>query len=98
MCNIMDDVVGWTAFMVTGYCHPWSGFTMQINTSLQKPIMVHLQLLVKGIVTKIEHCKVFVTAELVDPADQEAIHATCQGLVILNKGILPDSTTEQSTD
>ena len=25
MCSVMDDVIGWVGFMVTGECIPWSG-------------------------------------------------------------------------
>jgi acyl-coenzyme A thioesterase PaaI-like protein len=87
MCSVMDDVVGWCGFCVTGECRPWSGFTVQINTSLTKPVMVNSTLLVVAVVTKVERRKVFIEAKLYDPQD-DSVHAECEGLVILNKGIL----------
>ena len=97
MCSVLDDVIGWCAFMVTGCCRPWSGFTVQINTSLQKPIPVNSTLLVRAIVTKIERRKVSIEARLIDPAcldnqGEPAVHAQGDGLVVLNRGVLPLST------
>jgi acyl-coenzyme A thioesterase PaaI-like protein len=90
MTSVLDDVVGWCAFMATGECKPWSGFTVQINTSLKKPIMVNTTLLIRGTISNIERRKVSVFAELLDPLD-DSVHATGEGLVVLNKDvILPD--------
>ena len=47
MCSIMDDAIGWIAFCVTGECKPWTGFTVQINTSLKKPVRVGQILLLR---------------------------------------------------
>lgn len=88
MCSIMDDIVGWIAFCVTGSCRPWTGFTVQVNTALTKPVKVNSTLLLQAEITKVERRKVFVFAKLIDPAENNAVHATCEGLVILNKGIL----------
>ena len=96
MCSLMDDIIGWGAFMTTGSCRPWSGFTVQVNTSLQKPIRVDSFLLVKATITKVERRKVSISAVLIDPAEEagednnENIHATGEGLVVLNKGVLPE--------
>jgi acyl-coenzyme A thioesterase PaaI-like protein len=91
MCSLMDDVLGWGAFLVTGECRPWTGFTVQVNTSLKKPIRVDSFLLVKATITKIERRKVSVTAELIDPSDTENIvHAMGEGLVVMNRGVLPE--------
>jgi acyl-coenzyme A thioesterase PaaI-like protein len=91
MCSVMDDVIGWCGFMVTGECKPWSGFTVQVNTSLQKPILVGTYLIVVGTITKVERRKVSIEAKLIDASgDQEVVHATCEGLVIINKGVLPE--------
>jgi len=67
MCAIMDDVLGWTAFCVTGKCIPWSGYTVQVNTKLTKPVPVDSFLKVVCNVTKVERRKVFMTAQLVLP-------------------------------
>lgn len=37
-CAIMDDAIGWMGFCASGECKPWSGYTVQINTSLKNPI------------------------------------------------------------
>ncbi|KAI2512254.1 Thioesterase superfamily [Fragilaria crotonensis] len=54
MTAVMDDVVGWVAFLASGTCQPWSGYTVQINTSLRKAIPVDSWLLVSGTITKVE--------------------------------------------
>lgn len=70
MCSIMDDVIGWVAFCATGSCRPWTGFTVQVNTSLKKPIPVSTVLLIQATITQIDKGrKVFVSAKLVDPSD-----------------------------
>lgn len=89
MCSVMDDVIGWVGFMVTGKVLPWSGFTVSIKTDLQRPIQVLSKLMVVGKVTRMERRKVFVEARLVDPADDNAQHAKGEGIVVLNRGVLP---------
>ena len=93
MCSIMDDAIGWIGFCVTGECKPWSGFTVQINTSLMKPVKVGQILLLRLKIDKVERRKVFASAELVDPDGnsddgQECIHARGDGLVIVNRGVM----------
>jgi acyl-coenzyme A thioesterase PaaI-like protein len=92
MCSLMDDIIGWCGFLVTGKCLPWTGFTVQINTSLKKPIRVNSYLLVRAKISSIERRKVSITAELIDPAAEpnNSTHATGEGLVILNQGVLPE--------
>jgi len=94
MCSVLDDVIGWCAFLTTGKCVPWSGFTVQINTSLKKPIKVKSTLLVRGVIKSIERRKVSVEAELINPATGNTIHASGIGLVVLNHGILPPSSRD----
>lgn len=95
MCSIMDDIVGWCAFLTTGQCLPWSGFTVQMNTSLRRPIMVNTHLVVVARIVKIQRRKVTVKAELMDPMGGEDLrHATAEGIVVLNRGVLPE---EQSS-
>ena len=98
MCSVMDDVIGWVGFMVTGTCQPWSGFTVQINTSLQKPIPVCSTLLIVGRVTRMERRKVFVEARLIDPMDDNTQHAKAEGIVVLNRGVLPPALESQVSD
>lgn len=40
MCAVMDDAVGWLGFCESGVCLPWSGFTVQIDTSLKRAITI----------------------------------------------------------
>lgn len=114
MCSVMDDVVGWIAFCATGRVRPWTGFTVQVNTALKRPVRIHSTLTVRAVISRIERRKVYVTATLYDddphnqrhnhhhqPAaaadddnddddkkDAVVVHATCEGVVVLNKGIL----------
>ena len=93
----MDDCIGWVAFCVTGACRPWTGFTVQINTSLRQPISVNSTLLIEGRIARVERRKVYVVAILFDPAkggkeDERAVHAVGEGIVVLNKGILETPT------
>jgi acyl-coenzyme A thioesterase PaaI-like protein len=88
MCSIMDDAVGWVAFCCTGSVQPWTGFTVQVNTALCKPVPVASTLLVQAEIVRVERRKVMVQAKLFDPDQDNAVHATCEGVVVLNKGIL----------
>lgn len=92
MCSIMDDVIGWVGFLVTGECRPWSGFTVQINSKLQRPVHVDSILLVQAKITKVERRKVSIEAVIKDPkdGDDNCIHATATGLVVVNRGILSE--------
>lgn len=93
MCSLMDDVVGWAGFLTSGVCRPWSGFTVQINTGLKKPIRVDSFLVLRATITKIERRKVSIRAELIDPEAEEennGVHAVCEGLVVLNRGVLEE--------
>jgi len=75
---------------VTGTCHPWSGFTVQVNTSLRRPICVGTFLLAKATIVHVERRKVFIEVVLMDPAnDEDIVHAEGNGLVVMNKGVLP---------
>jgi predicted thioesterase len=84
----MDDIIGWTAFHVTGRCIAWSGFTAQINVSLKRPIAVGSYLKIVGKVVRCEGRKVWVDASLLDVQedDDESIHCMAEGLVILKRG------------
>lgn len=75
---------------VTGSCHPWSGFTVQVNTSLRRPIHVGTILLAKATIVNVERRKVSIEVVLMDPIDdKDVIHAEGDGLVVMNKGVLP---------
>ena len=87
MTSTMDDVIGWTAFHVTGECKPWSGFTAQVNVSLKRPIPVGSYLKIVGVVTKTERRKVWIESRLVGCGEHDAdvVYCTAEGLVILKK-------------
>lgn len=91
MCSLLDDVIGWVAFLVTGECRPWTGFTVQVNSNLQRPIPVDSVLLVQAKITAIERRKVSVEASIVDPKEDNAVHASGTGLVVMNRGVLPET-------
>jgi acyl-coenzyme A thioesterase PaaI-like protein len=90
MTSVMDDVVGWTAFHVTGRCCPWSGYTAQVNVSLKSPVAVGSYLTVCGNIVKWEGRKVWIQSKLVSREDdegEEIVHCTAEGLVILMKDV-----------
>lgn len=102
MCSIMDDIIGWTGFCATGKCIPWSGFTVQVNTKLCKPVKVGSILKITCSVEKMERRKVWLRAHLTDPSNDNnennissvkdfSIHAIGEGMVILNKGVMEGS-------
>ena len=88
MTSVMDDVIGWVGFCVTGQCVPWCGFTVTVNVSLKNPVPVGSWLRVEGVITAVERRKVHVKASLVAPAcngEDEKVHCTADGLFILKK-------------
>lgn len=97
MTSLMDDAIGWVAFLVTGECRPWSGFTVQVNTALKKPIPLGSILCVQARITNVERRKVTVEATISNPSEETTcedlrsegvVHATAEGLVVLNHGVL----------
>lgn len=90
MCSVMDDVIGWVAFCVTGQCQAWTGFTVQINTALKAPVPVGSVLQLQGTIVKMERRKVSVEAVLTDPASGTE-YASSEGLVVMNRGVLPET-------
>ncbi len=70
MCSVMDDILGWTAFLLAPNHHhhhhhhhqqqqqpkpkSWHGYTAQVNVSLKKPIPIHSILLLQGSIVKRE--------------------------------------------
>jgi acyl-coenzyme A thioesterase PaaI-like protein len=88
MCTVMDDVIGWVGFCVSGQCKPWSGFTVQVNTTLQAPITVGSWLKVDAEIYEVERRKVKIRAALTAPATAgtvEVVHCTGEGLFVLKK-------------
>lgn len=93
MCSVMDDIIGWTGFCVSGKCIPWSGFTVQVNCNLLKPVQVGKILRLDCVIDKVERRKVFVSAVLHDPENtlntESCVHAKGEGMVVVNRGVLP---------
>ena len=88
MCCVFDDIIGWTAFCVTGTCIPWSGYTVEVNTRLTKPVPVGSLLQLSCTVTKVDRRKVYLHASLTKyrANDEDGyMYASADGLVILNK-------------
>mmetsp|Transcript_28900 Transcript_28900/g.43644 ORF Transcript_28900/g.43644 Transcript_28900/m.43644 type:complete len:394 (-) Transcript_28900:109-1290(-) len=88
MTAVLNDIIAWTAFMVTGNCQPWSGFATQISTSIHKPISLDSWMLVTGIISEVKERQVTVLAKLIDPRNNDTIHADGDGLVILDQDVI----------
>lgn len=93
MTSVLDDIIGWIAFCVTGVCKPWSGFTVKVDTNLLRPINVGAVLLVEAEIVGIERRKIAIDCRIVDPAEDH-VHARGSGLVVLNRGVLPAPNRE----
>eukprot|EP00532_Pseudo-nitzschia_australis_P002018 CAMPEP_0168181348 /NCGR_PEP_ID=MMETSP0139_2-20121125/11160_1 /TAXON_ID=44445 /ORGANISM="Pseudo-nitzschia australis, Strain 10249 10 AB" /LENGTH=280 /DNA_ID=CAMNT_0008101901 /DNA_START=37 /DNA_END=879 /DNA_ORIENTATION=- len=79
MCSIMDDVIGWVGFLATGECIPWSGYTVQVDSKLQKPVRVDSVLMVRATIAGIERRKVSIEAVISDPSENEQAAAIDDG-------------------
>lgn len=84
---VLNDVIAWTAFMVTGKCQPWSGFTTQINTSIHKSVSLDSWMLVTGTISEVKERKVTVVVKLIDPENNKTLHAEGDGFVILDEDV-----------
>ncbi len=81
MCAVMDDVIGWIGFCESGVCLPWSGYTVQVDTSLKKAIPVNSLLKIQGWIERREGSrKIYIRAMLVDEVGTE--YATASGLFL----------------
>lgn len=84
LCALMDDCVGWLGFCVGGKCEPWSGYTVQIDTTLKKPIPVGALLKIEGVIESVERRKVWIRVNVTDPVSG-SLHGSCRGLFLVNK-------------
>ena len=84
LCALMDDCVGWLGFCASGKCEPWSGYTVQIDTTLKKPIPVGALLKVEGVIESVERRKVWIKVNVTDETSG-CVHGTCRGLFLLSK-------------
>ncbi|KAJ1407234.1 hypothetical protein B484DRAFT_403891 [Ochromonadaceae sp. CCMP2298] len=84
-CALMDDAIGWMGFCVSGTVRPWSGYTVQINTSLKKSVAVGSVLRLESWVRRREGARKFwIDSRLVD-AVSGTVHCEAQGLFLLSK-------------
>jgi acyl-coenzyme A thioesterase PaaI-like protein len=90
MTAVMDDVLGWAGFCCDPdhtdgpVIVPWSGFTVQVDCSLRKPIPVNAMLKVTACVVKKEGRKIFVKGNISDPESND-VHCEAKGLFLKNK-------------
>lgn len=82
MCAVMDDAVGWLGFCESGQCRPWSGYTVQVDTSLKKAITIGSYLRLDVWIERREGSrKIYISACLFNP-DSGEVHAKCKGLFL----------------
>ena len=82
MCAVMDDALGWMGFSYGTEILPWSGYTVQVNTSLKKPVDVGSILKLEAWVDRLEGTrKVWVKARLSN-GDTNEIHCEGEGLFL----------------
>lgn len=88
LCALMDDAIGWMGFCSDTKAgpRPWSGFTVQVDTTLKKSVKVGSCLQLEAWVERREGPrKVWVGCRLVDPSSPtETIHCTAKGLFLLS--------------
>eukprot|EP01038_Epipyxis_sp_PR26KG_P016636 gene16636-22734_t len=85
MCALMDDAIGWMGFCATGQVIPWSGYTVQVNTSLKKPVPVGSVLRLDAKVIRQEgERKFWISSYLTDSLTND-VHCEAEGLFLLSK-------------
>jgi hypothetical protein len=84
MCAAMDDVIGWCGFCESGSCRPWSGYTVQVDTSLKKAISIGSTLMIEAWIEKrVGERKIYIKAKLSDPSTGIE-HGSASGLFLKN--------------
>eukprot|EP01034_Spumella_vulgaris_P031597 gene31597-39033_t len=83
-CALMDDAIGWMGFCVSGEVRPWTGYTVQVNTSLKKSVRVGSTLKLEAWVNRKEGArKYWITSRLSDPLTGD-VHCEAEGLCLLS--------------
>ena len=98
MCALCDDALGWIGFCAEGNVpKPWSGYTVQVDVSLKKPVIVGSLLRIEAWIERREGPrKIWACCKLVDP-ETEQVHCTAKGLFLLSpEYITPPPTTTTS--
>jgi len=93
LCALMDDCVGWLGFCVTGECKPWSGYTVQIDTTLKKPIPVGALLKIEGQIESVERRKVWIKC-VVSDEESGHVYGEARGLFLTNPAQSTSSVSE----
>lgn len=84
-CALMDDVIGWLGFCTSGEVRPWSGYTVQVNTSLRKAVKVGSVLKLEAWVDRKEGSrKYWIGAKLSDGETNE-VYCEASGLFLQSK-------------
>lgn len=84
-CALMDDAIGWMGFCVSGECKPWSGYTVQVNTSLKKSVKVDSVVKIEAWVKKRDGARKFwINARVSDPEDETCVYCEGEGLFLLS--------------
>jgi acyl-coenzyme A thioesterase PaaI-like protein len=84
MCGVMDDIIGWMGFCNTGHCIQWSGFTVQVDTSLKKPVTIGSTLRLEAKIIKREgKRKIWIEAMLTNDT-KDFIYCEGKGLFLSN--------------
>mmetsp|Transcript_10691 Transcript_10691/g.39244 ORF Transcript_10691/g.39244 Transcript_10691/m.39244 type:complete len:298 (+) Transcript_10691:3920-4813(+) len=102
MCAAMDDLVGWTAFVaakgVAGEGTGWIGYTVQVNTTLCRPVPVGTLCKLKGWVHEWDRRKLWIHGKLLghNPGGcgegEWVEYCRVVGLSIINKEYITDAT------
>lgn len=80
--DIIKVFSGWMGFCESGKCIPWSGYTVQVDTSLKKAISINSTLKLEAWIEKREgKKKIYVKCKLWNPMTQE-VHALGSGLFL----------------
>lgn len=84
-CALMDDIIGWLGFCTSGEVRPWSGYTVQVNTALRKPVKVGSVLRLEAWVDRKEgNRKYWIKSKLIDH-DSGEVHCEGDGLFLASK-------------
>ena len=98
MCALCDDALGWIGFCADGIApKPWSGYTVQVDVSLKKPVLVGSLLRLEAWIERREGPrKIWACCKLVDP-ETDQVHCTAKGLFLLSPEYITQPTTTSTT-
>lgn len=87
-CALVDDAVGWLGFSCVedGKVIPWSGYTVQIDTSLKRPVPIGSLLKLEATLENQDRRKVWSNVKLTD--EEGNVYCEGKGLFLINKDYL----------